>query len=158
MRENITEQPPKETDQRVVSTVNTINKGGRPTLYTPETVDRLLSGLADGLTQKQACLASGISESTLSNWKEQHPELEERLASAREQARQKALEGIRAAGEKGEWRAWEAFLRLSFPADYRTGSNINVSATAVNDQRRVVITEEDRKRLQAKLREIQDSE
>lgn len=35
------------------------NKGGRPTKYEPETVDRLLAALADGLTQKQACIASG---------------------------------------------------------------------------------------------------
>jgi len=27
------------------------DKGGRPTLYTPETIDRLLSGLADGLNK-----------------------------------------------------------------------------------------------------------
>jgi hypothetical protein len=32
---------------------------GRPTKYEPETVDRLLAALADGLTQKQACIASG---------------------------------------------------------------------------------------------------
>jgi hypothetical protein len=36
MQENTTERPPKETDQRVVSTVNTTNKGGRAILYTPE--------------------------------------------------------------------------------------------------------------------------
>jgi hypothetical protein len=154
MQKTTTEQPSKETDQHVVSMVNTTNKGGRPTLYTPETVDRLLTALADGVTQKQACLASGISESTLSNWKEQHPELEICLASAREQARQKALTRIRAAGEKGDWRALEAFLRMSFPADYRRG-NINVNATTVNDQRTVVVTEAKRAELQAKLKAIQ---
>jgi hypothetical protein len=157
MQKTTTEQPSKETDQHVVSMVNTTNKGGRPTLYTPETVDRLLTALADGVTQKQACLASGISESTLSNWKEQYPELEQRLASAREQARQKALTQIRAAGEAGDWRASEAFLRMSFPADYRRG-DINVSATAVNDQRTVVVTEVKRRELQAKLRAIQDDD
>ena len=37
------------------------NKGGRPTKYEPEAVDRLLAALADGLTQKQAFIASGAS-------------------------------------------------------------------------------------------------
>ena len=127
------------------------NKGGRPTKYGPETVDRLLAALADGLTQKQACIASGICENTLAAWREKHPELEPRLAQAREQARQKALAGIKAAGEAGDWRALEAFLRLSFPSDYRKAdTQVNVTATAQQGQ--VVCTEEQRQRLIA-LRE-----
>jgi len=53
-----------------------------------------LAALANGLNQKQACLACGIGESTLRDWREKYPELEQRLAEAREQARQKALAGI----------------------------------------------------------------
>jgi hypothetical protein len=41
------------------------------------------------------------------------------MEAAREEARQKALEGIKAAGERGDWRALEAFLKLSFQHDYR---------------------------------------
>jgi hypothetical protein len=156
MQEDTREQSTKETDQRVVSAVNTTNKGGRPTLYTPETVDRLLSALADGLNQKQACIASGISESTLSNWKEQHPELQERLASAREQARQKALATIKAAGEAGDWRASEAFLRMSFYKDYRRDNNTSVevntavqTAGVVCDQAMLKRIRELREQLQA---------
>ena len=52
------------------------------------------------------------------------------MAEAREQARQKALARIKAAGEDGDWRASEAFLRLSFAADYRQGGSVNVNATA----------------------------
>ena len=130
----------------------TPNKAGRPTKYGPETVDRLLAALADGLTQKQACIASGICENTLASWREKHPELEARLAQAREIARRKALAGIKAAGEAGDWRALEAFLRMSFPADYRRDANINVSATATAQQAGVVCTEEQRQRLLA-LRE-----
>src|SRR5215471_21806321 len=127
--------------------IATSNKGGRPTKYGPETVEPLLVALSDGLTQKQACIASGICENTLASWREKHPELEPRLAQAREQARQKALAGIKAAGEAGDWRALEAFLRLSFPGDYRRDANINVTATANTQQAAVVCTEEQRKRL-----------
>lgn len=129
-------------------------KGGRPTKYEPDTVNRLLSAMADGLTIKQACLAAGIGETTLGRWREEYPELERRLMEAREQSRRKALAGIKAAGEAGEWRALEAFLRMSFPADYRPGGSINVSATA-NAQQAVVLTDERRRQLQERLARLQ---
>jgi predicted Zn-dependent protease len=122
-----------KSDEKADNSVIAVNKAGRPTKYTPDTVARLLAALADGLTQEQACLASGIGKQTLSDWLERHPELEPRLAEAREQARRKALAGIRAAGEAGDWRALESFLKLSFQADYRQGgnnNNINVTAQA----------------------------
>lgn len=68
------------------------------------------------------------------------------MAEAREQARQKALAGIKAAGEAGDWRALEAFLRLSFHADYRRDASINVTATATNQQA-LVCDEATRQRL-----------
>jgi len=129
--------------------------GGRPTLYTPETVDKLLANLADGLTIKQACLACSISESTLSDWRERYADLEARLTEAREQARRKALANIKAAGDNGDWRASEAFLRMSFAADYRKDASINISATATAQQA-VVITAEDRKRIQERIAKAQN--
>jgi hypothetical protein len=101
-------------------------------------------------------MACGICENTLSAWREKYPELELRLQQAREQARRKALARIRACGEAGDWRASAAFLRMSFPADYRRDASINVNATAVNDQRTVVVTEQKRAELQAKLKELQE--
>jgi hypothetical protein len=143
-----------EGDFETVSTVSTANKGGRPTLYTPETINKLLTSLADGLTIKQACKAGGVSESTLSDWRERYPDLEPRLVEAREHARQKALANIKAAGESGDWRASEAFLRMSFAADYRRDANINVNATATAQQG-VVLTEEKRRELQERLARLQ---
>ena len=46
------------------------------------------------------------------------------------------------------------WLKLTFP-EYRSGSNINVSATAVDDQHTVVVTEAKRAELQARLKAIQ---
>jgi len=62
-------------------------------------------------------------------------------------ARRKALAGIKAAGEAGDWRALEAFLRMSFAADYRRDANINVTATATTQQATVVCDEQQRQRL-----------
>jgi len=125
--------------------VSPVSRGGRPTKYKPETVDRLLEALADGLTIKQACTASGISDDTLSDWRERHPELGPRLDEAREQARRKALASIKLAGEDGDWRASEAFLKYSFWQDYRQGPAVNVTATATAQT--AVVSEEQRARL-----------
>jgi hypothetical protein len=135
----------QQAGEVAVSTVDATdnsNKGGRPTLYTQEVVDRLLGALADGLTIKQACVASGISESTLSDWRERYPDLNPRLEQAREQARQKALAGIKAAGEAGDWRAWAAYLTYSFQNDYRKDASINVSATATAQQAQGIVCDE----------------
>jgi hypothetical protein len=119
---------PQNNEQTIVKQHK---KAGRPTKYEPETVQRLLAALSDGLTIKQGCLAAGIGQSTLSDWLERHPELAAQLNAAREQARQKALAAIKAAGEAGDWKAWESFLRHSFVADYRQASTkIDVAATA----------------------------
>jgi hypothetical protein len=41
------------------------------------------------------------------------------------------LAAIKAAGEAGDWKAWESFLRHSFVADYRQSSTkIGIAATA----------------------------
>jgi hypothetical protein len=107
--------------------------------------DRLLTAPADGLTQSQACIACGIGKQTLDDWRERYPELEPQLQAARKQARQNALAKIKEAAEN-DWRAAEAFLRLSFFPNYNQGHNINVNATATA-QTAVVVTEEQRRSL-----------
>jgi hypothetical protein len=120
-------------------------KAGRPTKYEPDTIGRLLVGLADGLPIKSACIIAGIGVSTLADWREKYPELEQRMAEAREKARQQALQRIKRAA-KDDWRAAVAWLRLTFPDDYRRLSNTSVEVnTAV--QTAVVFTEEERMRL-----------
>jgi hypothetical protein len=54
---------------------------------------------------KGACSVAGIGVTTLAEWREKRPRLEDRLSEARELARQKALQAIKTAGEK-DWRAW----------------------------------------------------
>jgi len=79
---------------------------------------------------KGACLVAGIGVTTLAEWREKHPRLEDRMSEARELARQKALQAVKAAGEK-DWRAHAEWLRLVFRDDYRSNANkVEVSATA----------------------------
>ena len=128
------------TGSEIVAAAQDVAKQSK---FKPVVVDTLLTCLSDGLTIEQSCRASGITRETLSQWRERYPELAEQLEQARERARQKALAVIRAAGET-DWRAMEAFLRLSFQADYNNrNNNINVSATA----NVIVCNEETRQRL-----------
>ena len=82
-------------------------------------VRRLLVAIADGMTNKAACIAANIGVATLRDWRHQHPDLEARIEEAREKARQKALQRIKVAGEQGDWRADAEWLKLTFPQDYR---------------------------------------
>jgi hypothetical protein len=130
---------------------------GRPTKYTPETLDRLLTAVADGLTLQQSCIACGIGNSTLNEWRQEHPDLEPRLEQAREKARQKALATLRDAAQQ-DWRAMEAFLKYSFHADYRRQpDNVSVTATAqAASAPTLVCTEEQRQELIAQLDRLKD--
>jgi len=131
-----------EVNSAIIVSGEEQGKPGRPTKYDPQTVDKLLAALRAGLTHKQACLACGIGQSTLADWRERYPELEPHMDAAREEARQKALEGIKSAGEK-DWRALAEWLKLTFP-EHRQGHNINVSATA---GAAVQVTDEERAKL-----------
>jgi hypothetical protein len=99
---------------------------GRPTKYSEEVVERLCDALADGMPIKGACVVAGIGVTTLAEWREKYPRLEDRMSEARELARQNALQAIKAAGEK-DWRAKAEWLRLTFPEDYRgSGHKVEV--------------------------------
>jgi hypothetical protein len=131
-------------------------KAGRPSKYNEDTIERLLAGLADGLPIKSACIIAGIGVSTLAEWREKYPALEERMAEAREVARQKMLQRIKRAA-KDDWRAAAEWLRLTFPADYRRpASNTAVEVnTAV--QTGIVCDEATRMRLIKLREELQSS-
>jgi hypothetical protein len=125
---------------------NVPNPAGRPSKYTPDTIDRILAALRAGCTYKQVCEAAGIGETALWEWRKEHPDLVERMAEARAVACQKALEAIQAAGEK-DWRAYAEWLKLCHPEYRPAGTKIDISATATGQQANVVCTEAERKRL-----------
>ena len=125
---------------------------GRPTKFHEQTVERLCGAVASGAPFKSACVVAGIGVTTLNEWREKYPDLEERLSDAREQARLKALQAIKTAGEK-DWRAYAEWLRLTFPADYRgSGAKIEVSASATANA--PILTIEQQRELQERRRRL----
>ena len=89
----------------VTSTYVRTGKPGHPSKYTPTAVRRLLAAIADGMSNKAACIAANIGVATLRDWRNEHPDLELRMEEVREKARQKALRRIKVAAEQGDWRA-----------------------------------------------------
>jgi hypothetical protein len=57
---------------------------GRPTIMTPETLQKLEDAFALGCTDLEACVYADISKSTLYNYQEQHPEFVERKEELKE--------------------------------------------------------------------------
>jgi uncharacterized protein GlcG (DUF336 family) len=99
---------------------------GRPTKYSEETIVRLCAALADGMPIKAACVVAGIGVTTLNEWRDKYPELEERISQARESYREKALQTIKRAIDAHDWRAAVAALKLIFP-EYRESTQIGVN-------------------------------
>jgi anion-transporting ArsA/GET3 family ATPase len=141
------------TDHTELMVVDQHEKAGRPTKYEPETVDRLLVGLADGLPIKSACITAGIGVSTLSDWREKYPELEVRMEEAREKARQKMLQRIKRAAED-DWRAAAEWLKLSFPNDYRRATSAGNTTTHNTQINTVVLSPEKQEQLREQRRRI----
>lgn len=56
------------------------NKGGRPTIVTPDTLAKLEYAFSMGLPDEQACLYAGIDASSLYRYQEKNPSFRERKA------------------------------------------------------------------------------
>ena len=98
---------------------------GRPTKYSEETIARLCEALVDGMPIKAACVTAGIGVTTLNEWRDKYPEIEERMSQERERYREKALQTIKKAIANDDWRAAVAALKLAFP-EYRDRAQVDV--------------------------------
>jgi hypothetical protein len=97
-------------------------KRGRPTDYAPRVIDMLCDSIRRyGLSDSAAAEQQGMSTSTLSRWKQVHPEIGIKLKQARQQIRTFHLDRImeHSAAENGKgWRASAWILERLFPGDY----------------------------------------
>ena len=98
---------------------------GNKTKYSKAIVRKICRYIQDGLNNKQACQAAGVSETSLLVWRKVYPEFAEKVEQAREVMRAKVLAKIKEAG-KDDWRAHAEFLRLAF-AEYRFGNSPQVN-------------------------------
>ena len=61
------------------------NKGGRPTVMTPKTIEKLEEGFSYGFTDAEACLHAGIHKDTLYKYCKDHPEFSDRKEALKKQ-------------------------------------------------------------------------
>lgn len=79
---------------------------GRPTVFTPQTIDKLEQVFALGGTDLEACFFAGIGKTALYNYQNEHPEFVERKEALKEKPFLKARQTIIAALDKPEHAQW----------------------------------------------------
>ena len=104
----------------------TKNKVGRPTVMTPDTINKLEEIFAIGGTDKEACFYADISHQTLYDYQEEHPEFIERKESLKDLPILKARRTIVESLEKPDEAKWylERKKKVEFsPRQEMTGAD-----------------------------------
>ena len=91
---------------------------GRPSLYSPELVDKIVNTLASGTPKKFAAESNGISYDTLNDWangkggipKKDVPQFLQRIMQAEALAVVARIARIAKAGQNGDWKADSWYL------------------------------------------------
>ncbi len=97
----------------------------RPTLYTEERVNEIIVSLSAGCTDKDAALASGISESTFAKWQTRYSGFSDRVTRAKAQRARGWLLLLRQNAVAGDTKAITELLDRCAP-DYRKTNDVNV--------------------------------
>lgn len=90
----------------------------RPTKYSPERIDTILAAVRLGETLEHAASAASVSYETLRAWRGQFPAFSAALTHAESDARLLALQAIRKASQRGDWRAAAWWLERRYPAEW----------------------------------------
>lgn len=86
------------------------NKGGRPTVLTEDTVQKLEKSLQEGFSITKACKLSGISVSSYYDHLEKSPQFSEKMNLAQEWAKEKAAYNVVEAIRDGDVQTSRWFL------------------------------------------------
>lgn len=78
------------------------NKGGRPTVMTPEVLRKLEDAYLSDACHLEAAIFAGIPESTLHDYRKKHPEFSERIEKLRGMTGLKAKVNLRKSVEEGD--------------------------------------------------------
>lgn len=76
-------------------------------------MERALAGYAYGATHKAAARLAGVTEATWIAWREDCPNLQQAIEELQSLEGIRDLQKIRAAGDRGDWKANEAKLRAN---------------------------------------------
>lgn len=90
-------------------------KIGRPTLYSPKVVAKIVAAIKLGNTKEDAARAAGISGDTFFTWQGKHPAFALQVEAAVDAVKPKLVGTVHRAAFKGEWRAALAILERRYP-------------------------------------------
>lgn len=103
-----------------------MNKAGRPTKYTPDTITKLITAIKLGAPYSHACNYAGISFETLNEWRKDKPELSEQLKEAEGAAVVQWLAKIEKAAQDGNWQAMAWKLERRYPESFGRKDKVTV--------------------------------
>jgi hypothetical protein len=87
-----------------------MEKVGRPTVMTPETIARLEDAFLIGATDKEACLVANIGMTTLYAYCQENPEFAERKEALKDTPKYKARKNVSVAIESGDKQVSQWYL------------------------------------------------
>lgn len=121
---------------------------GAPDKHTPERVERIITAIRMGATQRLAASYAGVDEDTIIRWRKVYPEFADAFKTAEGEASVGWLRKIEEAADGGAWQAAAWKLERRYPDEYGrhtvsvTGANggpVNVSVNL--DAAREIIAE-----------------
>jgi len=113
---------------------------GRPTIMTPETLNKLEEVFAIGGTDEEACFYADISKQTLYNYQAEHPEFVDRKEALKERPILKARQTIVKALDNPSDAQWymERKRKKEFASRQEfTGANGEPLAIALEDKKKI---------------------
>ena len=132
---------------------NVKNKGGRPTVMTPETVKKLEDAFIIGCTDEEACFYANISKPTLYDYIKLHPEFSDRKEALKKSPSFKAKKNIVNALEEGDKETSKWYLERKNKDEFSTKTeSVNQSTTVQT----VYIEKADKKELEEHISDIVD--
>ena len=105
---------------------------GRPTKYTPETIDKLITAIKLGAPYTHACNYAGISFETFSQWIKKYPELTEQLKEAEGAAVVQWLAKIEKAAQDGNWQAMAWKLERRYPEAFGRKDKVTIDVNQLD--------------------------
>ena len=100
---------------------------GRPTIMTPETLQKLETAFLNGASDKEACFVANIAQQTLYNYQKDHPEFVERKEGLKDFPKYQAKLNIisRIAGGDVPVSQWYAERKIK--EEFSTRNDLNLS-------------------------------
>lgn len=105
--------------------------GGRPTIFTPETIRRLKDAFLKGMNDTDACFYAGVGKSAFYDYQKAHPEFSDEKERLRANPVLKAYDAIYGAIVTGDVNTAKWLLERKRKDDFSTKSVIEPTAPII---------------------------